>query len=267
VLPGQNSHPPSIQAGNSHLIQNEYTKLFKLQESYWWFRGKEYLIRNIMDSLYPQAKDLRILDVGCGTGYITRMLGQYGDVTGLDMADIALEFCARNGVASVKKGSIGNIPFEDNQFDLVCALDILYHKAVENDEEAIREVCRVLKPGGRVIITTSAMQCLFGKNDIVQHGARRHSRNELRQKCARVGLLHERSSYYTVAFFPLVYLVRKIQDMRNIEPKSDIDEEINPMVNAICFWWFKREIDMLRYITWPFGVHLFGIFRRPSESH
>lgn len=247
------------------MIQHEYEKLFNLQESYWWFRGKAYLIRKIMNDTYSGNESLQILDVGCGTGYITKLLGHYGKVTGIDMADIALEFCSRNGLTSVKKGSITAIPFPDNQFDLICALDVLYHKAVENDEDAIREVYRVLKPGGRVIITTSAMKCLFGKNDIVQHGARRHTRKELLDKCARSGFIHERSSYYTMAFFPLVYIVRKIQDLKNIEPKSDIDENINPFINAICFWVFKREIDMLQFFTLPFGVHLFGIFRKPSN--
>lgn len=248
------------------MIQDEYKKLYQLQESYWWFRGKEYLISKLMDAHYHRGGKLRILDVGCGTGYLTKTLSSYGDATGLDMADIALEFCKMNGIAHVSKGSISSIPYPDKEFDLVCALDVLYHQAVENDEDAIRELYRVLKPGGRVIITTSAMKCLFGKNDIVQHGARRHSRQELLEKCTRVGLVHEQSSYYTVAFFPLVYIVRKLQDLRNIGPKSDIDEGINPLVNAICFWWFRIEIDMLRFITYPFGVHLFGTYRRPINS-
>lgn len=248
------------------MIQSEYEKLFKLQKSYWWFKGKEYLIRKIMDSTYSRGGAIHILDVGCGTGYLTRMLAQYGEVTGLDMADIALEFCKMNGVNSVNKGSITDIPYPDQQFDLVCALDILYHQAVVSDEVAIREMSRVLKPGGRVIITTSAMKCLFGKNDIVQHGARRHTREELVDKCARAGFTHERSSYYTVSFFPVVYIVRKLQNIMNIEPKSDIDEDVNPFVNAVCFWWFKREIDMLKHFTYPFGVHLFGIFRKPIDS-
>lgn len=243
----------------------EYEKLFKLQETYWWFRGKHYLVSRIMEDLFglPGTRSLRILDVGCGTGYITRWMSRYGDVTGVDMADIALEFCARNGLTSLKKGSVSQIPFPDNQFDVVCALDILYHRAVVDDEAAIRELTRVLKPGGHLIITTSAMKCLFGNNDIVQHGARRHERQELLDKCREAGLLHVRSSYYTVAFFPLVYLVRKLQDLRKTEPESDIDEAINPILNAICFWWFKLEIDMLRMFTYPFGVHLFGIFRKP----
>lgn len=247
------------------MIQDEYRKLFRLQESYWWFKGKAYLISKIMERIYPGDQSLKILDVGCGTGYITRVLDSYGEVTGVDMADVALEFCAMNGVVSVKKGSISELPFSDSQFDLVCALDILYHRAVENDEAAIKELYRVLKPGGRTIITTSAMKCLFGKNDIVQHGARRHERKELLDKCSRAGFVHERSSYYTVAFFLPVYIIRRLQDWKNISPKSDIEENINPLVNAICFWWFKREIDMLRYLTWPFGVHLFGIFRKPAD--
>ena len=247
------------------MIQTEYKKLFKLQGSYWWFRGKAYLVRKLMDSNYVRGGDIRILDVGCGTGYITRTLAQYGEVTGMDMADIALEFSAMNGVPAIKKGSVSAIPYPDNQFDLVCALDVLYHRAVESDEHAIREIYRVLKPDGRAIITTSAMKCLFGKNDIVQHGARRHTRKELLDKCAQAGFAHERSSYYTLIFFPLVYIARKLQDMKNIEPKSDIDEDINPIVNSICFWWFRCEIDMLQIVTWPFGVHLLGTFRKPID--
>jgi SAM-dependent methyltransferase len=159
------------------------------------------------------------------------------------------------------------LPWPDKRFDLVCALDILYHRGVENDEDAIREAYRVLKPGGRLIVTTSAMKCLFGKNDIVQHGARRHTREELIRKCSNAGFIHERSSYYTVTFFPLVYIIRKIQDMSGVEPVSDIDESINPLVNSMCLWWFKREVDMLRFVTYPFGVHLFGTFLKPADRY
>ena len=247
------------------MIREEYEKLYKLQKSYWWFKGKKYLIKKIMDSYYSKGKDLSILDVGCGPGYLTRQYTEYGEVTGLEMADIAIEFCAKNGVLNVKKGSISGMPFDDNQFDLVSALDILYHREVKNDEDAIKELYRVLKPGGRAIITTSAMKCLFGKNDIVQHGIRRHSRGEILEKCRKAGFIKERCSYYTVIFFPIVYIIRKIQNISKIDPKSDIDENINPIINAVCFWWFKREIDLLRYINYPFGVHLFGVFYKPAN--
>jgi ubiquinone/menaquinone biosynthesis C-methylase UbiE len=247
------------------MIPSEYEKLNKLQSSYWWFRGKRHLIQSFMTRTYPDQRELRILDAGCGTGHITRILSEYGRVSGVDVSELALEFCSQNGIDDVRRGSISELPFGDDYFDLVAVINVLYHKGVEDDDEAIREVFRVVKPGGRALVTASAMKCLFGRNDVVQHGVRRYSRTDLIAKFASAGFVHDRSSYFTFSHFPFIYLTRKWQELTDAEVKSDSDEDINPIINAVSYWWFRRELDLMRFVRYPFGAHLFATFLKPRS--
>ena len=92
----------------------------------------------------------RILDVGCGAGFLANHLGAFGhDVTGLDLSDDALAVAARHDprhTVHYQKGDALNLPFADASFDVVCAMDFLEH--VEAPERAIAEAARVLRPSG-----------------------------------------------------------------------------------------------------------------------
>jgi 2-polyprenyl-6-hydroxyphenyl methylase/3-demethylubiquinone-9 3-methyltransferase len=92
----------------------------------------------------------RILDVGCGAGFLSNHLGSLGhDVTGLDVSDDALAVAARHDpghTVRYQKGDALKLAFEDASFDVVCAMDFLEH--LENPEQAIAEAARVLRPSG-----------------------------------------------------------------------------------------------------------------------
>jgi len=95
-------------------------------------------------------KDSRILDVGCGAGFATNSLALDGyKVTGIDLAEGALdEAKLRDETKSVEyiMADALKLPFEDNSFDAVISLDFLEH--VYEPEKAVKEISRVLKPGG-----------------------------------------------------------------------------------------------------------------------
>ena len=92
----------------------------------------------------------RILDVGCGAGFLANHLGALGhDVTGLDLSDDALAVAARHDprhTVRYQRGDALNLPFANASFDVVCAMDFLEH--VESPEHAIAEAARVLRPSG-----------------------------------------------------------------------------------------------------------------------
>jgi ubiquinone/menaquinone biosynthesis C-methylase UbiE len=100
---------------------------------------------------FGDLTDKRVLDVGCGKGRFARVLGgQYpgADIWGLDISEEMLRFVPRG--IQTRAGSMTELPFADSAFDFVYATESLEH-AVEI-ERAVEEMCRVLKPGGKLAI-------------------------------------------------------------------------------------------------------------------
>lgn len=100
------------------------------------------------------AQDLKfgekVLDAGCGSGRLASW--SQADVTGLDFSDSVLRFAAGRCRKLVQANLCEGVPFSDGTFEAVVSLNVLY--AVPDPESALREMARVLKPGGRLILAT-----------------------------------------------------------------------------------------------------------------
>ena len=238
--------------------KEEYINMYNLEDSYWWFVGKRFLIDKF---LKRSKKNNQILDVGCGTGIIMKMMQKYGTTYGIDASKLAIDFCKKRNLKNLKLGKIESLPYKNNQFDIVTCLDLLYHKEVKDDLKALKELSRVLKKGGRLLITDSAMMCLYGKHDKAHHGIRRYSREELEIKLKKAGFSVEKITYYNTLLFPFVYLKRKLDNLNNKKIISDV-QKINPITNYILKQLFIFEISLLSIINYPFGVTIFAIAKK-----
>lgn len=113
-----------------------------------------WVIERIAGSFGDRA--VRVLDVGCGAGFLTNALAEHGhEVTGLDAAVESLEVAARHdptGTVRYVPGDAYALPFDDAELDVVCAMDFLEH--VEHPARAIAEMARVLRPGGLLFFHT-----------------------------------------------------------------------------------------------------------------
>jgi ubiquinone/menaquinone biosynthesis C-methylase UbiE len=101
------------------------------------------------------SPDDSILEVGCHTGYFIRryVMGQVKKVRGVDIDEEAIEYArAQDGDEYFVCSNSNALPFADNEFDKVLCADTLEH--VDDERGTIREITRVLRPGGLLVLTT-----------------------------------------------------------------------------------------------------------------
>lgn len=112
----------------------------------------EYFRKVLVERLHRDPHELRVLDVGCGGGLLSEQFAAMGcDVTGIDLSAPTLMAARRHAEASglsirYLEGSAERLDFESGTFDVVCCCDVLEH--VDSPDTVVREISRVLKPGG-----------------------------------------------------------------------------------------------------------------------
>ena len=98
------------------------------------------------------------------------------------------------------------MPFADASFDLVTCLDVIEH--TPDDRRTLRELRRVTRPGGTLVVTVPAYQALWSAHDVVNGHYRRYRRPELRAAAQEAGWLHVRDSYFNALLLGPAAIVR-----------------------------------------------------------
>ncbi len=120
------------------------------------YKPREVFWKKALERLSMKKRD-NVLEVGCGQGlFLARLNKHYGiKGTGIDVSRASIEYANKHYKKvdlSFKLSSGGEIPFKSNSFDFVVTFDVLEH--IENQKEAVEEMIRVLKPGGKLLIYT-----------------------------------------------------------------------------------------------------------------
>jgi len=129
-------------------------------EKFWNKKARTYKTQDERNKISASmiGKGKKVLDVGCGRGDLMEMLQKDNVVLGIDFSIGMLKQCMKKGL-KVVWGEAIDIPFPDNHFDVVCALGLIEY--LPEDSKFIKEVYRVLKPGGIAVI--SFRNALFSK--------------------------------------------------------------------------------------------------------
>jgi SAM-dependent methyltransferase len=189
----------------------EYAIMAAVELRHWWYGGMRAVSAAMLDAAYPDRRDLRVLDAGCGTGGDAMFLRRYGHVVGLDYAGEAAALVGDRLPGRFARGSVLELPFADASFDLVTSYDVLYHRAVPAEAPALAETRRVLRPGGRLLIRLPAYEWLRSRHDRQVHTRRRYTARELRALLAEAGLTVERCTYVLSLLFPLPVAARLLE--------------------------------------------------------
>jgi SAM-dependent methyltransferase len=244
--------------------QHTYRIMREVEDSHWWFAGRrrilESFVARIIDDLdLPVSARPRILGVGCGTGANLEMLARFGDAEGVDVSEDALAFCRARGLNDVRHGAAESLPYADETFDLVTALDVVEH--LDDDLAGLREMRRVLKPSGRALLFVPAFMWLWGVQDDVSHHRRRYTLPDLRARVEAAGLTVERGTYANLTFFAPILLGRLAMRALALRPASENNVNVSAL-NGVLGRLFGAEAHWLRRFNFPFGVSAICVARK-----
>lgn len=244
-----------------------YKNYFEVERDHWLMVGRRNIIYDMIAKYSLKIPEkMRVLDFGCGSGYFVSKLAETGYQSyGLDISSEAVQFGQRQGIKNLAVMNSHKLNFDDGYFDCILAMDVLEH--LEDESWAIKEIERVLAPGGIAIIMTPAFMFLWGVQDEVSHHYRRYRMPQLLnvvQQSGKLDIVHK-SYFNTLLFFPIT-AVRLISGWFNIKHRvSDFDIN-NRFLNKIFFSIFNAERRFLRHMTFPFGVSILAVFKKPGEN-
>jgi len=244
----------------------EYESMYELEDIHWWFVGRRNLALTLIEQWITFPPNARILDVGCGTGGNLEALAKYGEGHGLDINPIAVDFARKRPLPQLTQSSGMSLPYPDNSFDLVTIFDVLYHQWIVNDDTAIEEIYRVLRPGGWLLLTDSALPILWSSHDQVYYARQRYTLGVMGEKLRRIGFNLKVSSYANMLLLPIFLLVRLTMDI--LPAAGDIDRQgifptwlnwILTRVRTLEAYWLRQGRSL------PVGSSLVCLAQKPKN--
>jgi SAM-dependent methyltransferase len=232
----------------------DYEYLFDIEEHFWWFVA----MRRITDTILAESlqdKGRMILDAGCGTGFNLIHFERAGhSAYGFDLAPEAVAAVKRRGLGKMARASITEIPFASDIFELAYSFEVI--DEVPDNDRAIAELHRVLKPGGRLLLRLPAFEWLRSSHDEDIGTLHRFTLGEIEDKLQRAGFTVLRSTYANCVLFPVVVIRRLLKHLglgsgTDTKPLPAGLRWLNPVFRALLGF----EATLIRWnITLPFGL-------------
>lgn len=241
----------------------EYELMAEAEDVHPWFIQLRTIIRQSFESVGVRP-EWHVLDVGCGTGGTMKSLGGACRFTGLDASPLAAGMAERLSGAKVVVADATRMPFEDGTFDAVVASHILEH--IDDDDAAVAEIRRVLKPGGPLVALVPCHQFMYNHHDRALHHVRRYSRRNFIKLLERNGFRPQKVVWTNPIMYPPTAAARLIS--RIVEPSdradrghgSDTTADLglaSHLVSAIA----SIEVRLMWKVPVPFGVGLLVLAR------
>ena len=241
----------------------ELTKMFELEDTYWWFVARRELVRELILRYRPARDEIAVLDVGCGTGATLKAIGDLGTVLGIDRSPEALQFCRTRGLSKLARAKAEELPVASGSVDVVLALDLLEH--IQDDAAAARELARVLRSGGVLLATVPAGPELWSEHDEALAHLRRYRAARLRRILVDAGFdIQKLSPVITTLLLPIaaLRLAQRIFPRKKGAPETAFIIPPRP-INWLLTKILRLERLWLRRFNFPVGVSLVAVARKP----
>jgi SAM-dependent methyltransferase len=248
-----------------------YHQLAAIEDLHWWFVYRRKLLAQMIDA-FGGVQAQSVLDIGCGTGGNLPFLKAYGaNVVGLDMAEDAIALAREKFPdGDFRKGDVNDLCclFPAESFDLITDFNMLYHTWVKSDLQSVRDIHRLLRPGGVFISTEPAFNFLWRAHDVIDQGVRRYRLGQLMGMLERTGYRPVRGTYFNLPAFPAAALLALV-DRLGLSPARSNEgvSELRPLprwLNNLVGAVLDIELGAIRIFgSVPLGVSIACIARKP----
>jgi SAM-dependent methyltransferase len=230
------------------------------EDRHWWYRGRRTVIETVISGMRLPAR-ARILDAGCGSGRNMVELARHGTVTGVELSETSVCLARERAVGEVIEGSVLDMPFSADSFDLAASLDVIEH--LEDDLGALRELRRTVTPGGSLLVTVPAYPWLWSGHDEINHHFRRYTRRSLKSVAEQAGWEQVRTTYFNSLLLPAAIILRVLDRLSTKTTESSLDLWVPP---APLNWLLERPLALeasliARGGRIPAGLSLLAVFR------
>jgi SAM-dependent methyltransferase len=239
-----------------------YIEYFELERNNWWFKARLQIIRSQVQKIAAGRTDLRILNVGVATGATSEMLEEFGTVKSVEFDPDCFAFVKERLSIDLEQGSILDLKYPDNSYDLVCAFDVIEH--VDDDKLAVKEMQRVCAADGSVFVTVPAFMFLWSHHDVVNQHFRRYTLGSLKALFPQTKIVF--STYINAILFIPIALVRGISKLIPFKREgsgSDFGLIKSAFLNRMFYQIFLSENNLVKTrISLPFGVSVMIIVKK-----
>lgn len=229
---------------------------------HFWFVGRTALLRQILANC-PGDPGSTWVEIGCGTGHALGMLAGDGRrVVGIDRLRESLRLSERQAPgASLARADATRIPLRDGCCEGVLMLDVLEHV---DDDSALREARRILRPGGVLVLTVPACESLWSSRDEEAGHLRRYSHRTLTARLREGGFELREYRYYQSLLFPAFVLSRLLDRRRagQLRREEQPPGWLNRLLRAVNLF----EVRLGRWVRLPWGSSLVAVAVRPDGT-
>jgi SAM-dependent methyltransferase len=265
TIDGFRCYAPALALGSEDYPVYLFDQLCHLEEKHFWFRARNRIILRIFRRHLARQPRPRVLEIGCGTGYVLQGLAAENryELTGLDEHIAGLRH-ARRRLPSVEfvQADARNLPYE-SAFDAVGAFDVIEH--IIEDDAVLASVRRALKPDGIFIVTVPQHMWLWSPTDAQALHKRRYTRRQLSAKLHTAGFDILRCSSFVTMLLPILYASR-LAKRRHSAADFATDEyefEISRMANTLCSVAMRVDEALIGMgLSLPVGGSLLAVARK-----
>jgi len=239
----------------------------RAEERHFWFLGLRRTAHYLLERALDGRRVDRIVDCGAGTGRNLDWLQAFGPAIGLELTPLGLRIGRARGRPLVR-GTVARLPFADGSASLVTSFDVLYCLSDDDERAAVREMWRVLKPGGLALVNVAALEILRGSHSTLTRERRRYSRRRLTALLTEAGFGIRRMTFTNMVTFPVTLAIRWLDRVSGRSATASDTEMRVPAapVNALFDLALRAEWLLLHAMNLPIGTSLMCVAQKGGHG-